>query len=55
MYYDNNNIIHQGQGTPQQSCVATGAWAGDTAMAAWCQTNCFHNPPYCPADICNCS
>ena len=54
MYYDNNNII-QGQWTPQQSCVATGAWAGDTAMAAWCQTNCFHTPPYCPADICNCS
>ena len=23
-------------------------------MAAWCYTNCFHSPPYCPADRCSC-
>jgi len=39
---------------PGQTCVAVGAWAGDTAMANWCFTNCFHTPPYCPSDRCSC-
>ena len=37
------------------SCVATGAWAGDAGVAAWCDTNCLHDPPFCPEDMCNCS
>lgn len=37
------------------SCVATGAWAGDSGMAAWCTNNCLHDPPFCPEEMCNCS
>ena len=37
-----------------QTCVAVGQWAGDSGMANWCFTNCFHNPPYCPSDRCSC-
>jgi len=37
-----------------QTCVAVGQWAGDSGMASWCFTNCFHTPSYCPADRCSC-
>jgi len=37
-----------------QTCVAVGAWAGDSSMAAWCVTNCFAPTPFCPADRCDC-
>ena len=44
-----------GGGAIGVSCVATGAWAGDSGMATWCNNNCLHDPPFCPEEMCNCS
>ena len=43
--------------SPEQSttCKATGAWDGAPTQDAWCNENGFHDPPYCPEDICLCS
>ena len=38
----------------ERICKATGAWTGDAATDTWCTTNCFHNPPFCPTNICIC-
>ena len=39
---------------PGTSCKAIGAWEGDSKQDAWCTENCFHDPPYCPEDVCQC-
>ena len=44
-----------GAGAMGTSCVATGAWTGDSGMATWCNNNCLHDPPFCPEEMCNCS
>eukprot|EP00090_Calanus_glacialis_P015438 TRINITY_DN24376_c0_g1_i1.p1 TRINITY_DN24376_c0_g1~~TRINITY_DN24376_c0_g1_i1.p1 ORF type:complete len:350 (-),score=50.99 TRINITY_DN24376_c0_g1_i1:118-1071(-) len=41
--------------SPDTTCKAIGPWAGDSKHDAWCNENCFHDPPYCPQDICLCS
>ena len=35
-------------------CKAVGAWEGNPTQDAWCTENCFHDPPFCPEDICDC-
>merc|ERR1712106_385162 len=37
-----------------QKCVATGSWAGNTGVDSWCQTNCNHEPVWCPSFLCAC-
>ena len=39
---------------PGTTCKAVGAWEGNPTQDAWCTENCFHDPPYCPEDICDC-
>ena len=34
-------------------CIASGVWAGNTQMDAWCVSNCAAG--YCPSDICKCT
>ena len=36
-------------------CEATGAWAGDKAIADWCDINCNWTPPFCPESMCDCT
>jgi len=42
-------------GAPSAPCTAIGAFAGVEAMDAWCNTNCYNEKPYCPADTCVCA
>ena len=35
-------------------CEATGAWRGQPVMDAWCELNCLHDEPFCPAELCSC-
>ena len=37
---------------PPGQCKAV---PGSSATDAWCQTNCHHVPPNCPASLCRCS
>ena len=38
---------------PLSSCTHyESIWAGNTD--AWCNSNCFHNPPHCPSSHCQC-
>ena len=39
---------------PGTTCKAVGPWEGNPAQDAWCTENCFHDPPFCPEDICDC-
>jgi len=40
---------------PEPTLVTTCTPQRADTTAAWCHTNCFHNPPYCPASHCLCS
>jgi len=39
---------------PGTTCKAVGSWEGNPTQDAWCTENCFHDPPFCPEDICDC-
>ena len=39
--------------TTPLTCIGAGAWRNDTAVAAWCDTNCKLNN--CPPNTCQCS
>ena len=36
------------------TCKASGSWSGVAMYDNWCSTNCLHEPPNCPPDICQC-
>ena len=42
-----------GPTSPSSTCFAVGTGAGVTD--AWCTTNCFWTPPFCPVGICECT
>merc|ERR1740129_979381 len=39
--------------SPEGTCIHyVSIWPGNTD--AWCNSNCFHTPPYCPSSHCQC-
>jgi len=42
------------EGRVLTTCKASGSWSGVAMYDNWCSTNCLHEPPNCPPDICQC-
>merc|ERR1712179_728345 len=42
------------EGSVVTTCKASGSWSGVAMYDNWCSTNCLHEPPNCPPDICQC-
>ena len=38
-----------------KNCKAIGIWSSFPNMDKWCNDNCNHSPPYCPATHCSCA
>ena len=41
-------------GSGSGSCRPTDIYCSTPGMVAWCESNCNHNPPFCPASHCIC-
>ncbi|XP_068249639.1 uncharacterized protein [Palaemon carinicauda] len=40
--------------TTEPSCHGTNGWEVQDGMDEWCERNCNHVPPFCPAPYCIC-